>query len=280
VPCIDADGKVHDYGMTSPNMEAVYYDFATPEHAEQIVSWLNGERTVEGDTSTGDDIYHWRFAPRGTTKRNTEYYFWGWSAPESLPWGGQVQDGGAVLGWSYHDLMSRVKLRGPDNAWVRLREIIAWFDEAQAVGGYRKYYDGSREGTLQGGGTAGGLGLDCEFFESVLVPQVMLEGFLGFRPTVDGFRLDPALPSNWPELSVDRIRLGDLVLRVRVTPYCIEVQREGNSAEPCRIGLPEGNWKMAYFGPDGKRGAWQSPRPDGSFEVDWEGIAVVRFEKR
>ena len=68
-------------------------------------------------------------------------------------------DGGAVFGFSYHDLMARLKVLGPDNAWQRLREIIPWFEEVQAAGGYRKYYDGSREGSLQGGGTAGGLGL-------------------------------------------------------------------------------------------------------------------------
>ena len=33
---------------------------------------------VEGDTSTGPDIYHWRFGPRATTRRNLDYYFWGW----------------------------------------------------------------------------------------------------------------------------------------------------------------------------------------------------------
>ena len=56
----------------------------------------------------------------------------------------------------------------------RLQEIIAWFDEVQAAGGYRAYYDGSREGTLQGGGTAGGLGLNQEFFESVLEIMIVL----------------------------------------------------------------------------------------------------------
>ena len=44
---------------------------------------------------------------------------------------------------------------------------------------------------MQGGNVAGGLGIDHEFFESVLVPQVMLYGFLGFRPTADGFVIAP-----------------------------------------------------------------------------------------
>jgi hypothetical protein len=60
--CIDADGNPHEYGYTFLNLEAVYYDFATPEHAKGILSWVNGDRLVEGDTAQGADIYHWRDA--------------------------------------------------------------------------------------------------------------------------------------------------------------------------------------------------------------------------
>jgi hypothetical protein len=43
---------------------------------------------------------------------------------------------------------------------------------------------------MQGGNVAGGLGLDKEFFESILVPQVMLYGFLGLRAGADAFTID------------------------------------------------------------------------------------------
>ncbi|HEX3600446.1 MAG TPA: glycosyl hydrolase family 65 protein, partial [Lacipirellulaceae bacterium] len=203
-----------DYGFTFLNCEAVAFGIATPEQANSIHAWLDGERKVAGDTSTGD-IYHWRFGPRSTTRRNLDYYFWGWSNPESVPWGNQVQDGGAVLAWSYYDLMARLKTAGPDDAAARLSAMATWFDETQREGGYRKYYgkDATR-GTLQGGNVAGGLGLDSEFVESVLAPQVMLYGFLGFRPTVDGFAIAPQLPKDWPALTVTRIHLHDEVLDV------------------------------------------------------------------
>jgi hypothetical protein len=215
---VDLDGNMHDYGFTFLNNEAVVFDLATPEQSESIHSWISGARTIAGDTSTGADIYHWRFGPRSTTLRNIDYYFWGWSNPESVPWGYQVQDGGAVLGWSYYDLMTRLKTAGPDDAAARLSKIVRWFDDTQAEGGYRSYYmkDPVR-GTLQGGGTAGGLGLDSEFFESVLMPQVMLYGFLGFRPTADGFAIDPRLPSDWPELTITRIHLRHHVLDITAT---------------------------------------------------------------
>ncbi len=212
--CVDVDGQQHDFGFTFLNLEAVATGFATDAHATSIMSWINGDRIVEGDTAQGDDIYHWRFAPRATTRRNTEWYGWFWSDPESIPWGGQVQDGGAVLGFSYYDIMARMKILGPDNAWRRLEEILAWFQEVQLAGGYRKYYDGTREGSLQGCGTPGGLGLDCEFFESAMLPQVMIEGFLGLDPSQDAPRPAPNLPRDWPSLRIDQI-----LLRGQVTQF-------------------------------------------------------------
>jgi len=241
---IDADGVSHDYGFTFLNCEAIYYGFATEAQAQAIMAWLSGKRIVEGDTSRGDDIYHWRFAPRATTKRNVEYYGFFWPFPENIPWGGQVQDGGAVLGFSYHDLMARLAVRGPDDAWSRLREILAWFDEVQAAGGYRAYYADGKRGTLQGGGTAGGLGLDAEFFESLLVPQVMLDGFLGFKPQWDGFEVNPRLPQDWPTLTVTRIALHDGLLNVTASHESFTVEPLTTWAEPVMIDLPAGRWRV------------------------------------
>jgi uncharacterized lipoprotein YddW (UPF0748 family) len=280
--CVDADGKTHDYGFTFLNLEAVYYDFATPRHASAILSWVNGERVVAEDTSQGKDIYHWRFGPRATTKRNLDWYFWAWNSPESIPWGGQVQDGGAVLGFEYHDLMARVKVLGPDNAWERLREVLRWFEEVQAAGGYRKYYNGSREGSMQGSGTAGGLGLDMEFFESALVPQVMLNGFLGFAPCGDGFKLNPRLPKDWPELSVDRIRFQDLTLRIRATRGAIEIHKDGPAAEPIFLRLPEGGWKATLLSEDGsvlRPAALRKRAGDGALRLNWGEAPAVRLVK-
>ncbi len=277
VACVDSANQTHDYGFTFLNCEAIYYDFATPEHARSIMNWMNGDRVVPGDTAQGKDIYHWRLGPRATTRRNIDWYFWAWSNPESIAWGNQVQDGGAVLGFAYHDLMARLKVLGPDNAWHRLRETITWFDEVQAAGGYRKYYDGKREGSLQGGGTPGGLGLDHEFFESVLVPQVMLNGFLGFHPAADGFSLDPRLPADWPELQVNRIRFQDLVLRVKVSANVIEIWREGEASKPLSIRLPAGNWTQALLGT-------QSTAPSETVNVtsagtEWKGSPGIRFRR-
>ncbi|MBP8256747.1 MAG: hypothetical protein KAX37_05435 [Opitutaceae bacterium] len=224
----DVHGVRTDYGFTFLNTDAIHYGFATDAHAKEIMDWLEGRRIVEGDTSVGPDIYHFRFGPRSTTRRNTDYYFWRWNKADSIPFGGQVQDGGAVLGWSFMDLMSRIKVEGPDNAWARLEEILRWFEEVQAGGGYREYY--RKKGTgLQGDGTAGGLGLDREFFESLLVPQVLLAGFAGFSPTAAGCRIDPRLPAAFPSLTIDRIHIKGLVLSLRIDRNEIVLSRLSGS---------------------------------------------------
>jgi len=236
VACIDTAGTPHDYGYTFLNLEAIYYDFADDRHAEQIMKWIKGERIVGSDTSTGTDIYRWRFAPRASTRRNVEWYIWSWSAPESIPWGDQLQDGGAVLGWSYHDVMSRLKVIGPDDAWNRLREIAFWYAEIEAAGGYRQYYNGTRDGHLQGGGVPGGLGVDSEFTESILVPQTLIDGFLGFEPKGDGFEVSPRLPKDWPEFTIDQIHWHGLVLSIRATHKEVEITRSGSN-DPVEVSV-------------------------------------------
>ena len=236
VACIDADGNAHDYGFTFVNLEAIHAGLAPPDRAAVILAWIDGERGVDGDTSTGADIYRFRFGPRATTRRNVDWYGWYWHGPESIPFGGQVQDGGAVLGFSYHDLMARLEVRGPDDAAARLAEIAAWFRDVEAAGGYRAYYgaDPSR-GTLQGGGTAGGLGMDQEFFESVLVPQVLVDGFLGMTAHVDALAFAPRLPTDWPELTVRGIRYQDWTLDVTARPDGLVIEKRAGPAEGPRV---------------------------------------------
>lgn len=278
---IDREGKRHDYGYTFLNLEAVYYDFATPAHAKAILTWLCGDRTVAGDTAQGSDIYHWRFAPRASTRRNIDYYGWFWSNPESIPWGGQVQDGGAVLGFSFHDVMARLQVRGADDAWERLLSIVAWFEEVQAAGGYRNYYNGSREGTLQGGGTAGGLGMDQEFFESVMVPFALIEGFLGFRPTGDGFVLQPKLPRALPSLTVDSIHWHDQTLQVKVSETALEILKSAPVEEPCFIRLPAGRWSAALLHADGSETPITLVKraSDQAYRIDWRAAKGIRFKR-
>jgi len=277
---IDRDGQAHDYGFTFVNCEAVCYGFADGEQAESIMQWLTGDRMVAGDTSQGADIYRWRFGPRSTTRRNLDWYGWYWYAPESLPWGGQVQDGGAVLGFSYHDLLARLDTLGPDNAWARLKEIIEWYREVEAAGGYRKYYKNHEEATLQGCGVCGGLGLDCEFHESILVPQIMINGFLGFKARADGFEIDPKLPRDWPELRVTQIRFHRLVLDLTADAHSVTIAAACKAPEPLLAYLPIGQWRCSYLDVNGNVVGYatsKSAAPGEEFPISFDGDTRVRF---
>jgi hypothetical protein len=179
---------------------------------------------VKGDTSTGADIYNYRLAPRATTKRNVEWYSFAWTGPETLPFGGQVQDGGAVLGFSFYDIMSRIKTRGADDAWARLMEIRAWDEEVAAYGGYRKYYGDGKGGTsLQGGGTAGGVGIDFEFTESSMLSAVVPLGFMGLNPDGQVLHIEPNLPKDCPAMAVRNLLYQGVTMDVEVQPGKVTV---------------------------------------------------------
>jgi hypothetical protein len=244
IACIDKNDNKHDYGYTFLNLDAIWYNLATQEHAWQIMDWITGKRIVKGDTSTGADIYRWRFGPRATTRRNIEWYGQGWWAPESLPWGYQIQDGGAVLGFTFYDLWARLQILGPDNAWQRLTEILAWEKEVHSEGGYRKYYEGEKRGTpLQGGGTCGGLGIDYEFYESSLLPSIIPYGFLGLSARPDGsLVINPRLPKACPEIAVNNILYHNVRFDIRVTNKTIELNCKDLTLDPIRVVL-QGTWK-------------------------------------
>jgi len=141
-------------------------------------------------------------------------------------------------------LMARLMTDGPDDAWQRLKEILIWFKETQAAGGYRAYYKDPSRGTMQGSGTPGGLGLDKEFFESILVPQVMLYGFLGFRPTSDGFAISPRLPNAWPELTITRIHLHGCVININTQGNTVTINGSGPAGEMLVVDLAKG-WELS-----------------------------------
>ena len=162
------------------------------------------------------------------------------------------RSGGAVLGFSYYDLMARLQTNGPDDAWKRLREIVAWFREVQAEGGYRAYYAKPGRGTMQGGGPPGGLGMDQEFLESELVPQVMLYGFLGCEPRADGLHLTPRLPADWPELTVSPIQYRDHVLDVTARPGELRFATRVAGRELIRLWVEPGRWEMTALDATGK----------------------------
>ncbi len=232
-------GTLRDYGHSMVNLDAVYYGLADKESAQSIMDWLDGKRIIEGDTAKGADIYHWEFAPRFGTLKNSDWWNWLWKGHEHA-YDAQCQDGGTWFSLSAQDLINRANILGGDNAWKRLSEILAWYSKVKDAGGFRAYYNEPSKGTLQGGGTAGALGLDNEFVENVRAPYAVLEGVIGFRPTPDGLAILPRLPKAWPSAKVTGLAFRDQVLDLELTHDSITVTVRGGTPQTILLTLPEG----------------------------------------
>ena len=266
--CIDKTGKKYDYGFTWLGLEAIWFDFATKQHAQSIMDWIDGRRIVEGDTSTGSDIYRWRFGPRVTTLRNLEWYGQGWVSPESIPWGNQIQDGGAVLGFAFYDLWSRLEVLGSDNAWERFTAICDWEKEVHAAGGYRAYYaDGKKGTTLQGGGTAGGIGIDFEFFESSLIPSFITCGLLGINPDADTLHITPNLPAQCPAIAIHNLQYHDTRMNIRATADTVEIET---------LTTPPSGLTIRF---DKPRISQDTDKPQTSFVITKKGRLVFHLDE-
>jgi len=222
---ITAEGVKLDYGYLHYNLEAVYYGIGTDEQIKSIMDWANGDRIVEGDTSTGEDIYAFEFAPRYTTVDNKKDYLWAYqkSGEGRMTFGDSVNDGGAVITWSYYDLIARLQARGVEDAFGRLKGINTWYDKVASYGGtginfYREYYDRQDRLTIQGSGNEGGAGLDSEFYEASFMYAAIPYGFFGFDATeanMVGFTHN--LPDSLSYWQINHMEVGSLKFSVKMT---------------------------------------------------------------
>lgn len=155
--------------------------------------------------------------------------------------------------------MARLRTNGPDDAWKRLQEILILFGEVQQAGGYRSSYtadQAAKRGTLQGGGPPGGLGIDQEFYETLLVPLIMTEGFLGTSVSPDRIRFAPPLPKDWPSLEVGRIQYHDWLLKAKATHDSLTLDSKADlKALPLRVELGPGLWQVKIL--DAQNQVWQ-----------------------
>lgn len=232
----NAEGKKMDYGFVTYNLEAIASGIPTNEQSVKIMQWIDGERVVDGDLAQGKlgkgfggtnadiayGIYDLQFAPRTTTIKNDVDYVWGW-AGGMVGYGQQVQDGGGIMFTSYYDLMARVMTLGADNAYGRLKEIQKWYNDVEAAAQragvgesisnqefYRAYY--REQGIqMQGGGTAGGIGLDYEFLESALMYASIPMGFFGISSdTINCLKIQPSIPTSLDYWKMENLRYCDI----------------------------------------------------------------------
>ena len=264
-------GKILDYGHVLWNSEAVMCGIGTTSQQKSIMDWITGERTVEGDTSVGDDIYFYEFAPRTTTKSNSfDYGFYA----STYGWSQDVQDGGAVLWASYYDLMARIKAVGADSAYDRLKGINSWYNDVYESGGqgvdfYYEYYLLNGGGSLkyvlqQGGVTRGSLGMDREFYENCILPTTVPYGFFGMDGSeYNTIKYTHNLPSQLTHLQIDNVLTGGVRYSVSMERNSLEIKNIVNKAVP-----------------DGYTLEVSLPKPTGNFKVTVNGKETSDYEVR
>jgi hypothetical protein len=84
--------------------------------------------------------------------------------------------------------------------------------------------------------------------ESVLVPQVMLYGFLGARPRPGGLALDPRLPKAWPSVSVEGVHAQGQVFGLSAEPDAVTLTCRSGAAAEMALWLPDGRWRLEADG--------------------------------
>ena len=235
-------GEIIDHGYVLFNEQAVTFGLGTDEQRLSVMSWVNGDRTVAGDDSTGDDIYFYEFAPRFNTKDNiTQINFalaslhfgsnsvWAKNGYGNGQFSRQVQNGGAVIWASYYDLLARAQVLGVDNAYARLEEITEWYKKVKSTTTgtgadfFKNYYSALESGDGRGyyvrqaanSDGAGAIGVDSEFLENVILIKALPEAFFGMKPQgLNGISFTNGLPSSTGYLKLDNLSLGNAVYSV------------------------------------------------------------------
>lgn len=236
IACVDADDNSHDFGMTFQNLEALAYGLGDYSKAVSILEWLDGTRTIAGDTSQGSDIYYWGFAPRSNTLdvASTGTPYWWADANGQIDitpvtgnsrYGLHLENGGSIFYTSFFDLVIRAAYQGPDDAYDRLMDIL---DEFQI--------DQLRRDPYTDVYPAWQIGIMGEFPESGLVPCAIVYGFAGLFPDNAGLHISPKLPTEWTYLKVNQITYAGALLNIEVTPTNVTITSDITSSNTLYVG--------------------------------------------
>lgn len=243
------NGKVVDHGYVYFNEQAIVAGIGTDAQQLSVMQWINGDRTVASDLSKGEDIYFYEFAPRFTTADCSEQInftlakaFFGENSPYreyGTLFSHQVQNGGAVLCWSYYDLVARAKVLGADNAYERLCDIASWYKKVKnnttedGVDFFKGYYDylnaTSETGVykLQNAEDdgPGALGLDGEFLENVLFVRAVPEAILGMTVNeFDTLTFTNDFSKDNLRLCLDNLKFGNATFTVATGRSSLEIK--------------------------------------------------------
>ena len=243
ITSINAENVSLDFGVTYVNFMAVAAGLADDVKAEAIYAWVDGERIIEGDTSTGEDIYGaFKFSARGNTldvskvtDKNGQWYWW-YNAETMSPaaglgaYGNQMQNGGTIFYISYYDLLGRSTLSA-DKSFGRFKTIMEEFHVDSLRRNPRTYY---------GEYVAGVLG---EFPESGLVPYTFVSSVVGLNATVRGLEIKAGLPAEMQFAGVSEYRYGNRIYSIKVDKRITEPKVEKYDDGTFYVTVPaDGTW--------------------------------------
>jgi len=240
---VDSRGNRQDFGFTFVNTMALAYGLADAKRSERVLAWLNGERIVAGDDSTGKDIYDaFGFAPRANTRdarHGTPPPINTWNAFSVEPggnaaFGEQIQNGGSIFYVSYYDLHARRQERGAESVLQRWHGIETEFTRDQI-----------RRDPANKHGMTEVVGVLREFSDAGLVPYYFVDGLLGITPVAQGLRIAPQLPEIWPSATVRDLYFAGKTYTITADTKAVEP-----AVEATRIIVPAtGSWLLT---PEGK----------------------------
>lgn len=244
-----------DYGWTTFNLEAVASDIPTSEQAKSVMDWVTGKRIVETDTAKGADIYKWEFAPILNTVDNQDHLYWNWSP---LPYGAQLQNGGAVLYMSYYDLIARAKVYGINNMYDRFKQIQSWYNKIEKAGGkgqrfYYDYYTSLEQPIeLEGWTGPGQIGLDTVFLENAILYTSIPDSIFNIK-IIDNEQIEisPKLPDRLKFFKLENLKFNGIKYDLSVGKTFVQinsVSKENNSKVIVLLNKPKDAFKVYYNG--------------------------------
>lgn len=108
---IDADGKVHDLGFTALNLMAISNGIPEKKQSENILSWIDGSKKINSDTSSEGKIYKDKKLPIFNTVCALEEGWFDYSSTEpyfgSAEYGKYYQNGAESFTAAYFNISAR-----------------------------------------------------------------------------------------------------------------------------------------------------------------------------
>ncbi len=253
----DGSNEPQEHGYVMFNEQCITSGIATPEQRKSILSWINGERTVAGDDSTGKDIYYYEFAPRFNTQNIGNDFYWKYSCG----WDGNVQNGGTALHVAYYDVVAQAA-ESTEKAYERVTALQKWFEKIKAAGGegkdfYRAYYNKTDipvQGNYNGKDINGLIGVDCEFLEAALLFRAVPDAFFGMSTQADGtLCFAPAMPSSLDWLRIENLVYAGNYYDVSASKYFLQISGvaeygavAAQEAQLC-VSFPEPNFNYGVY---------------------------------